>query len=345
MKLGRVGRVIEEGLEGSAWIAYEARPRDLRDEKARRGVSRKKHIFGRYTAVQQLHAEVQPAWGTISHPGWSSPSSADLPNLHYEPVILELPHLIEAKAVSLAPPDPLYSLEPGTDPSEPPVADALAVEILQRPASMDLRAYIHHLTALNMITPPGLGTEFLTIYEQARFSGEELNELEFRGLMSVFAEILRNMTPLDPSTVDALHAEMEEADEESSKESDTDAESLATNNTVEHTPLPEEWASARPNVWTSSSSSSGSEGAESDKGTIRTAPSRPSARRDDSKATRASQRRGLRTPSIGSLKRMRSGTTSSGYSGGSVAGSVIRLADARTSLDLPYEFVSADELG
>lgn len=344
MNLGKVGRVIQNGLNNSAWIAFEARPRDLSAEKSRRGVGRK-HRFGRQAMGQQERECMQPAWGTISHPGWSSPSSPDLPNLHYEPVILELPHLIEAKAVSLAPPDHLCSPELTSEASEPPLPDPLVVELLQRPASMGLRDYIAHLTTLNVITPPELGTEFLTIYEQVRFSGKELYEIQFRGLMSVFAEILRNMAPLASSIVETLHAEIEE--EATTSQDSADGQSFATNETVEHTTMPEEWVSARPDVWTSSSSD-GSEGARSEDGTVHTAPSRPSARRNDSafsKATRASQRRGVHTPSIGSLRRMRSGTTSSGYSGISAAGSVIRLAEARAPLDLPYEYVSVDERG
>lgn len=344
MNLGRVGRVIQDGLENSAWIAFEARPRDLTAERSERGVGRK-HRFGMQAMGQQERERMQPTWGTLSHPGWSSPSSPDLPNLHYEPVILELPHLIEAKAVSLAPPDLLCPPELTADPSDPPLPDPLAVELLQRPASMGLRDYIAHLTTLNMITPPELGPDFLTIYEQARFSGKELNEIEFRGLMSVFAEILRNMAPLAPNIVETLHTEMEE--EETSSQDSPDRRSLATNETVEHTHIPEEWVSARPDVWTSSSSAS-SAGARSEDGTIHIAPSRPAAERDDSafsKVTRASQRRGAHTPSIRSLRRMRSGTTSSVYSGKSAAGSVIRLAEARAPLDLPYEYVSADERG
>ena len=345
MKLGAVGRVIQDGLGRSAWIAFETRPRDLKGEKASRGGSKQPKV-GKQAMGHQAHESVQPAWGTISHPGWSSPSSVDLPNLHYEPVILELAHLIEAKAVSLAPPGPLYeSIEGDNIPSEPPLPDPLAVELLQRPASMGLRDYIAHLTALNMITPPELGSEFLSIYEQARFSGEDLNEIEFRGLMSIFAEILRNTTLLDPIVVETLHAELEE--EEIHSQGSADGHSFVTNATVEHTPMPEEWVSARPDVWTSSSTD-GSEEARSDEGTTHTAPSRPGARRNDSassNATRASRRMGVRRPSVGSLSRMRSVITSSGYSGRSTAGSVIRLAEARTSLDLPYEYVSADELG
>jgi len=357
VRLGKVGRVVQRGVERSAWVAYESTPRDLKgDGRDGRGAAERLGVG--LGLVQRRSGEsdhsVKPAWGTISHPGWSSPSSTDLPNLHYEPVILELPHLIEAKAASLAPPDPLYEPPPASEAEEPPLPDPLVISLLQRRASMGLRDYIAHLTTLNMITPASLGAEFLTIYEQARFSGEELNELEFRGLMSVFAEILRNMTPLSPSIVEELHAE---ADYESSSEGPVAAEdgadgrSVMTNETIEHTPNPDVWSSARPDVWTSSSSSFSSSSASTsnkssnDDGTVHTAPSRPGGvlARDDSRATRASARRGVHTPSIASLRMVRR-TSGSTWSGGSssAAGSVIRLAEARTELDLPFEFIGGE---
>jgi len=357
VRLGKVGRVVQRGVERSAWVAYESTPRDLKgDGRDGRGAAERLGVG--LGLVQRRSGEsdhsVKPAWGMISHPGWSSSSSTDLPNLHYEPVILELPHLIEAKAASLAPPDPLYEPPSDGEAEEPPLPDPLVISLLQRPASMGLRDYIAHLTTLNMITPASLGAEFLTIYEQARFSGEELNELEFRGLMSVFAEILRNMTPLSPSIVEELHAE---ADYESSSEGPVAAEdgadgrSVMTNETVEHTPNPDVWSSARPDVWTSSSSSFSSSSASTsnkssnDDGTVHTAPSRPGGvlARDDSRATRASARRGVHTPSIASLRMVRR-TSGSTWSGGSssAAGSVIRLAEARTELDLPFEFIGGE---
>ena len=354
--LGKVGKVVQSGLERSAWVAYETRPRDLKEDGRAKDTAER---LGVEATVENKSEgsdhSVKPAWGTISHPGWSSPSSPDLPNLHYEPVILELPHLIEAKAVSLAPPDPLYKSstneeEAAAEEEEPPLPDPLIASLLQRPSSMGLRDYIVHLTTLNMITSPSLGADFLTIYDQARFSGEPLNEIEFRGLMSVFAELLRNMTPLSPALVDSLHAEAEDAlSSESSiaPENAEDGASFMTNDTVNHTP--EVWSSARPDVWTSSGSSESNTSRPASRGTIYTAPSRPSgATRQDSnmsRATRASARRGIRTPSIPSLRpvRSRASISLSVASGRSEAGSVIRLKEARTELDLPYEFVAAGD--
>ena len=338
-----MGREVQSGLERSAVIAYEAHPRDLRDEKAGRGIEKQIRL-GRSSTGRQSQDSAQsfePAWGVISHPGWSSPSSPDLPNLHYEPVILELSNLIEAKAVSLAPPDPVYDSETNLEEGESPLPDPLAVELLQRPAPMGLRDYISHLSTLSMIAPLSLGTDFLTLYERARFSGDPLNETDFRNLMAIFAETLRNMKPLDPTVVDELHAEYEaEMSSSATSITSSDKTSLATNDTVQRTPQPDTYYSASSSASTSSKESHG---------TIHTAPSRPgnprnfSNRSNMSKATRASQRRGIRTPSLASLRRMRSGTESSGYSVKSRAGSVIRLAEAAGPLDLPYTIVMGGE--
>ena len=335
-----MGREVQSGLERSAVIAYEARPRDLRDEKAGRGIEKCIRL-GRSATGRQSQDSAQsfePAWGVISHPGWSSPSSPDLPNLHYEPVILELSNLIEAKAVSLAPPDPVYDSETNLEEGEIPLPDPLAVELLQRPAPMGLRDYISHLSTLGMIAPLSPCTDFLTLYERARFSGDPLNEEDFRTLMAIFAEILRNMKPLDPTIVDELHAEYEAelSSSATSITSSSDKASLATNDTVQRTPQPDTYYSASSSASTSSKESHG---------TVHTAPSRPGNPRDisnlskSSRATRASQRRGIKTPSLASLRRMRSGTESSGYSARSRAGSVIRLAEAAGPLDLPYTIV------
>ena len=344
---GKVGRLVQAGLQRSAMITYEARPRDLRDEKSRRGIEKKKRI-GRPAMGRQSDETMrsrEPVWGKIEHPGWSPPSSEDLPNLHYEPVIMELSNLIEAKAVSLAPLDPLFEPDPQAEEEQLPIPDLVAVELLQRPATMGLRDYISHLSALGMIDPVSLGSSFLSLYEQARFSGAPLNETEFRSLMAIFADILRNMQALDSAIVDDLRAETEADMVSSSNTSTSDKASFATNETVQRTPQPDTWYTPRPDAYMSSSSSaSGSRSAS--QWTVHTAHSRPGAERtvsNLSQATRTSQRRGVRTPSLASLKRLRSRTSSSGLSVRSWTGSVIRLAEAKGHLDLPYEFVPRDE--
>ena len=326
---GKVGREVQAGLRRSAMIAYESHPRDLRDGKVGRGIERRSRL-GMSSTGRQSQDSVQsfePVWGPISHPGWSSPSSPDLPNLYYETVILELSNLIEAKAVSLAPIDPSHNASTAPESDEPPPLDPLAISLLERPATMGLRDYITHLTTLEMISPASFGTTFLALYEAARFSEVPLTEPEFRNLMAAFTEVLRNMKPIDPATVDSLQAELEDglSSSSSSIASKASLASLATNDTVQHTPQPDTWHSASSSASTSSSGSTHN--------TIHTAPSRPGASRNISslsRLTRRSQRRGVKTPSLGSLRRVRTGTDSTG------AGSVIRLAEAAGPLDLPY---------
>lgn len=128
--------------------------------------------------------------GTITHPGWSPPSSPDLPDVHYLSVILELPHLIEAKALSLQPPPP--------SPTQP----------LGRQPYQTLRAYLTHLTTLGYVRSAAAGL-FLDGYERARFRtrGEGIEEGEFRDLMRVFAGLLRGMGDDESVLAPSIHAE------------------------------------------------------------------------------------------------------------------------------------------
>lgn len=192
---------IVEGLKRSAVIAYKARPRFDRTEEGSPTAS------ARISAVTQSDThkgDDQATWKLIAHPGWSSPASPDLPNLHYDPIIAELPNLIEAKAVSLAPTNPLV----GPPPDGIPLPDEQIVEILQRPLNMGLRDYVTYLDSLGLINPSTLGADFLSLYERARFSTKPLDETSFRTLMGIFASILRGMTQLDPD----LLAELQDLD-------------------------------------------------------------------------------------------------------------------------------------
>lgn len=138
-------------------------------------------------------------WGRISHPGWSSPTSKDLPNLQYHPVIAELPHLVEAKVVALS----------------APTADNLAM--LTRPVSAGLREWLNLLVQVGCLDPdvsplPDQDAEekededgeekvhwrsWLVDYEYARFSGEAVKEEQFRDLMAGFAKLLRSLKGVD----------------------------------------------------------------------------------------------------------------------------------------------------
>lgn len=155
-------------------------------------------------------------WGRISHPGWSSPTSKDLSNLHYHPVIAELPHLVEAKVVVLS----------------GPTADNLAM--LTRPVSAGLREYLNLLVQVGCLDPDVSplpdgdedekddkvdGEEkvhwraWLVQYECARFSGEDVTEEEFRDLMAGFAKLLRSLRGIDGQVGEDLEHEASDWDE------------------------------------------------------------------------------------------------------------------------------------
>jgi hypothetical protein len=126
-----VRRVVRAGLARAAAIAYAAHPRDLiaeRNANGGRAPPPPPELFApgkepSAVATEAGENALNPAFGVIQHPGWTAPSTADLPGVHFPSVIAELPHLLEAKAVSLAPPDLLAgppsssqqgSVDPGT---------------------------------------------------------------------------------------------------------------------------------------------------------------------------------------------------------------------------------------
>lgn len=342
----KVRRMIVASLNRSAAIAWDSRPRiptepatvvsepENRDQIAKpAGPKLEKKKGGlREKARSQLEKDEQtvtipphvPVWGEIAHDGWSTPTSPDLPNLQYIIVILELPHLIEARAVSLAPSDPEST-------SEPPMPDIRAVELLQRPAAMGLRDYISHLTSVGVITSPSIATEFLASYEYARFSARPLSETQFRDLMKQFAEVLRSMSPLNPVILASLDIDPPESD------IDDDVSSTSTPTTARSRSL-------------ASSQSATSRG--SSEGTIRTAPSRnPGANGSPKKkgerfstapATPKSKKRVVsRSPSLNSFAQSRrpyngsSGDSSESLRSTSQS-SVIRLSKTNEEGELPY---------
>ncbi len=336
-----VRRIIVEGLARSAMVAYDARPRDTREEKASHShdgpapniegqSSRSEVHHAKHDGASSQPLPIEPSWGPISHPGWSSPSSSDLPNLHYRPVILELPHLIEAKAVSLAPTDPGFLPETAPNDAQPPtiIPDARVVELLQRPATMGLRDYMSYLTTVKLINPPNIGAEFLALYEQARFSGSELTEREFRTLMGIFAEILRGMKELDR----AVLAELQAKDDEDIGD-DPDQASLSSSAMDEEDEVGGD-REIHDRIRTATERSrSGSEG------TIRTATSYLPTRRREASSRSTPITTVPRTPSFTSLNRVR--TTASSTTSTRSGASVIRLAEARSPLDLPYTITTA----
>jgi hypothetical protein len=210
-----VRQMIVEGISRSAAIAYEARPRvplvGLAQEEPTAGDGGNNNRQGlsisgapglspsgtrKSTAPEDARAAElpPPVWGEIEHPGWASPTSHDLPNLQYDTVVTELPNLIEAKAITLAPADPHSD-------ADPPALDPDAVALLQRPTSMGLREYLLYLTDLAVLAPLPTTGEFLARYEAARYSGRPLSDAQFRALMHLFAEVLHNMHPLSRAAV------------------------------------------------------------------------------------------------------------------------------------------------
>jgi len=311
----RVRKIIADSLIKSAVIAYQARPRSERPDE------RPPPASGRISALatsKQRARPTEPAWGTVAHPGWSSPSSPDLSNLQYATVVAELPHLIEAKAVSLAPPDPLGT--PGMDGA--PMPDERVAEILQRPAQMGLRQYTGRLISLNMIRDPVLANDFLSLYEQARFAADPLTEPEFRALMSVFAEILRNMSAPDEeliAQIEAEYAEYPSPDHRSEQSTLSDPTSLHR-----HRPP---WRVSDDDSVPSSATDGDADPEEG--GSPCTAPATRSVSQPTMSSAMVTARSGL------SLRRMRSNTSmASGGSSSRSTGSVIRLAPAGS--ELPY---------
>ena len=225
-----VRRMIVKHLRRSAIVAWDSRPRDIRGEadagedtdeeldegrpctaeteKKRERAKKHKSGHGVPDATILPISAKSPPWGHISHSGWASPASPDLPNLQYWSVICELPNLIEAKAVSLAPPDP--DVETGSIQfrhETPFLPDAQIVTLLQRPRAMGLRSYLARLSELGLLNPPSLGPAFLAQYEHARFSTACLTETEFKDIMSIFADVLNGMTELDPDVIEDLRAQ------------------------------------------------------------------------------------------------------------------------------------------
>ena len=315
-----VHAMIGEGLQRSALVAFEARPRIGGRE-------------GTQTAAGQLGVErdlQRKIWGGIEHKGWASPESPDLPNLQYTTVLAELPNLIEAKALTLAPPDPMVQGPPGS------ALDPEAVGLLQRPPNLSLRGYIDHLISLGVLAPGDPTNSFLQKYEGARFSTQPLSDAGFRELMHLFAELLRLMTSMDFSLLDADSASTlsgygfdgrlgDEATGRSVR-SRSPAGTVSTQDSVlRQTPLrSSSWAQYRtaPNTPLSRRAPT----------TSRYSPSHKSRRSSDSSSSRdtfAQTRRPYQLPDSSS---------SSGRSlrSESAGGSVIRLATSDDGEVLPY---------
>ena len=364
--------MIMEELGRSAALAYQARPRlpePVAPAIPEEGNNSEQETKGkRLVWMSKLKRSDKPAggpeedgggevgveipphravWGDIEHPGWASPTSPDLPNLQYETVISELPNLIEAKALTLAPPDVMSE-------ADPPMLDPDAVALLQRPDSMGLREYLGRLTELSVLAPLPLTGEFLAKFECARFSTRPVSNEQFRSLMHLFAEILRNMFPLSPAALARYGDGDEGSSGHATTESDIDndapvrssaSSSSTTTRSVHQSHLtlriPVD-SMARPTTPSAASSRGaprrvGLTARNSSTNTwqqFRTAPTTPKSRHTGlSRASSSDSFAQTRHPypvSQASSASLRSG------SGASAAGSVIRLATNEDATDLPY---------
>ncbi|KAK5173995.1 uncharacterized protein LTR77_001074 [Saxophila tyrrhenica] len=248
-ELGRsVRKMIVKQLERSAIVAWESRPRDLLGEileaetvgvlpPEAEGLTRNDYTVGREISVDPAH----PPWGHVQHAGWSSPSHFEensTPNLHFAMVIDELPNLIEAKAVALAPAE-----ETAVPANGPPMADPVVADVLRRPETMSMRDYLTQLSYLGLVNPLELGQRFLMQYERARFGSSPVTEQEFHSLMADFSELLSGMAELDAAIIEQIR---EQAGEKASAldETEDDDASLTATSTL-HSPVTARTAPSR----------------------------------------------------------------------------------------------------
>lgn len=363
-----VREMIVASLSRSAEIAWESRPRARPTGSAitptvatqesqeaaptKEGEKNKKSLRSVFALKKATTAEdkmgitslVKPVWGEIEHYGWASPNSLDLPNLQYSTVICELPSLIEAKALTLAPAAPDST-------THQLVLDPQATALLQRQENLTLRQYLAQLAELGVLAASRTTADFLSSYDYARYSTRPISNSRFRELMHLFAEILRSMQPLDPAVLASFGDREDNGPSESDIDNDAPQRSPSTPRSQLTQPSlhRQDSHASRATISTSgSSSSNGSQirrhrptiaGRNSSQGTwagtYRTAPTTPKSKKtvdisptsslDDFVQTRAPY-------NIGQPISSSSASIGSGHSGGSV----IRLAESSDTNALPY---------
>lgn len=343
-------KMIAAGMSRSSAIAYAARPRvETAEEAMRYGMpddddddqdevrTRERlkmwneQALDRDTPVPM--PPHRPVWGVIEHCGWASPNSPDLPNLQYGSVISEIPNLIEAQALRLAPPDP-------TSHTDPPMLDPEAAELLQRLPHMSLRDYFGHLASLGVAAMDEMLADFLEKYEAARFSTKPISNARFRELMHLFAQVLRSIQPLDPAILDHLYDDDEDEDGDDERgglnirvaatESDIDNDAPAE--TGPSTPR----SMSRPS--TASTQRSVRRRTRRRTNTYLTAPNTPpgSRRNMDMMASRNASSPGFTQMRRVYTSSQHSSALSLRSKSSDGSGSVIRLADHGDSSELPY---------
>ncbi|KAI4729248.1 hypothetical protein E4T49_03039 [Aureobasidium sp. EXF-10728] len=207
-----VRKEVVKAANRSARIAFETKPRNLHQELSRNKKQLHDSDDGEPTTVGNIVPidPQHPPWGRVSHAGWSSPSQLDAnlaPHIQFRTVVMELPNLIEARAVSLAPPLITQGATATPDPR--------VVNVLSRKPTADMRSYLAQLSSLGLI-PPDAGQDFVQRYEHARFSPIPIGEDEFENLMSAFATLLANMKQLPSRLIDMAHSGSDISSETSS---------------------------------------------------------------------------------------------------------------------------------
>jgi hypothetical protein len=199
-----VHKEVVKAANRSARIAFETKPRNLQPELERNKKLHDESDEGEPTTVGNIiQVDPQhPPWGRISHAGWSSPSQLDAhlaPHIQFRTVVMELPNLVEARAVSLA---PFFTASPQAATTMP---DLRIVSLLSRSPTADMRSYLAQLSGLGLF-PPHAGQDFVQRYEHARFSPIPINEDEFEALMSAFAALLASMNQLPSRVIEMAHS-------------------------------------------------------------------------------------------------------------------------------------------
>jgi hypothetical protein len=343
----RVYRLVEECLARSAVVAYHAKPRARRIEVElpRAGerilaITRQaKHHHHEHHLTEHEQQLLAPKWGAVAHPGWQSPAAEDMPSLEFASVVEELIDLVEAKAVSLAPVDPLAT--PNEDGTASP--DRRIIELLTRTDTTGMRQYLSTLAQLGVVPEGELSEAFLFSYERARFGATPVTEQEFKQLMRMFAELLRSMQPVN---IDFLNLDdLEDHSLAEDKSLSSSGKSTFSASSIRYLPIHPD----RPPRRISEDSAPSMSEEELESQSLRTAPafrSRPISQTASQGASRSLSRPGAttkffsansrpslrQTQSSSSVRSNRSArSTRSNRSGGSI----IRLAD-RAGSSLPY---------
>ena len=344
-----VYEMISAGLSKSAAIAYWSRPRVLErgeDGKIVEVPEPLRHVntvettrTSRTSIDVRVKDVARPVWGEIDHPGWASPNSPDLPNLQFGMVLSELPNLIEAKALTLAPIDPTLSPSMAA-----PVLDMESIALLQRPLHAGLRQYVEHLVELGLLELDAVTGKFVDLYEYARFSNRPISNGNFREIMRLFAEVLRSLGTADQGSI------LEEEDEEDNDDNNPHRSAYEMADDASSRIMPSTPRSKLSRTTTGSSQGSVRHPARRSSANTwhqyLTAENTPRSRRTEMLSRRSSNNSFAQSkrpyprsqPSSASLRSKMSAASSSSSSYGSVSasGSVIRLATVDDNHDLPY---------